>query len=458
MRKGDDVSLPTSDTTKQADGRTTMDLGAVLPLTAQVKDDHLFVGGVDMVELAREQGTALIVFDEADLRSRMSTYVESFAAEYPAPTHVAYASKAFLNKEVCRIANELGMSLDVSGGGELACAQSVGFPMERVIVHGNNKTPQELEEAISAGAGRIVVDSRIELGRVSQIAGRLGKVQDIYMRITPGVEADTHEYIRTGCEDSKFGFTMREDFAFNCVKDALEAPNVRLAGLHCHIGSQIFALHSFKEAAAVMVDFIARIKEHYGYTIEELDLGGGLGIAYMAEDAPSSIQEFAKITCQSVKELCQERGLDLPVLSVEPGRSLVANAGLTLYTVGILKTLPGIRNIVAIDGGMSDNIRPALYGSEYEAVVANRAGQPRNKVVTLVGKHCESGDYVVVDGSIQAPELGDVVCVFGTGAYCATMSSNYNGQPKPAVVFVKDGQARVVTRRETYAELYARDL
>lgn len=456
--KGISMSLPTSDTTKQADGRTTMDLGAVLPLTAEVKDDRLFVGGVDMTQLAKDQGTALMVFDEADLRNRMSTYVESFAAEYPKATHVAYASKAFLNKEVCRIANELGMSLDVSGGGELWCAQSVGFPMERVIVHGNNKTPQELEEAISAGAGRIVVDSRIELQRVSEIAGRLGKVQNIYMRITPGVEADTHEYIRTGCEDSKFGFTMREDFAFGCIKDALEAPNVNLAGLHCHIGSQIFALHSFKEAAAVMVDFIARIKDEYGYEIKELDLGGGLGIAYVAEDAPSSIQQFAQITCSAVKELCEERGLELPELSVEPGRSLVANAGMTLYTVGILKTLPGIRNIVAIDGGMSDNIRPALYGSAYEAVIANRAGQPRTKVVTLVGKHCESGDYVVADGSIQEPQLGDVVCVFGTGAYCATMSSNYNGQVRPGVVFVKDGQARVVTRRQSYADLYANDL
>ena len=452
------MSLPTSDTSKQADGLTTMDLGQVLPLTAEVKDNHLFVGGVDLVDLAKKEGTALMVFDEADLRSRMEAYRDSFAANYPAPTHVAYASKAFLNKEVCRIANQEGLSLDVSGGGELACAQSAGFPMSRVFVHGNNKTPKELEEAIAAGAGRIVVDSRIELGRVSEIAGRLGKVQDIYMRITPGVEADTHEYIRTGCEDSKFGFTMREDFAFTCVKNALEAENVRLAGLHCHIGSQIFALHSFKEAIAVMVDFIARIKDEYGYEIDELDLGGGLGIAYMAQDKPPSIQEFAQLTCTAVKELCEERGLKLPVLSVEPGRSLVANAGMTLYTVGILKTLPGIRNIVAIDGGMSDNIRPALYGADYEAVVANKAGQPRDKVVTLVGKHCESGDYVVADGSIQTPELGDIVCEFGTGAYCYTMASNYNGQPRPAIVFVKDGSYRVVTRRETYEDLYSRDI
>lgn len=451
------MSLPASDLTKQPDQRTTMELGAVLPATAEVRDDHLFIGGVDMVELAREQGTALYVFDEADLVARMEAYREAFRARYE-NSDIIYASKAFLNKEVLRLAQREGLCLDVSGGGELACAQSVGFPMERVFVHGNNKTPQELEEAISAGVGRIILDSRIELARVSEIAGRLGKTQDIYMRITPGVEADTHEYIRTGCEDSKFGFTMLEDFAYKCVADVLAAPNVRLAGLHCHIGSQIFALHSFREAAQVMAEFMARIREGYGYLIEELDLGGGLGIAYTAEDRPSSIDDFAEVTCAAVREFCADHDLPLPRLLVEPGRSLVANAGVTLYTVGILKTLPGIRKYVAVDGGMSDNIRTALYHADYEPVIANKAGQPRTEIVTLCGKHCESGDAVVIDMPLQHPDLGDVVCVFGTGAYNMTMASNYNGQPRPAVVFVRDGQARVVTRRETYNDLYARDL
>jgi diaminopimelate decarboxylase len=457
MKKGRGMSLPASDLTKQPDLRTTMELGAVLPATAEVRDDHLFIGGVDMVELAREQGTALYVFDEADLVARMEAYREAFRARYE-NSDIIYASKAFLNKEVLRLAQREGLCLDVSGGGELACAQSVGFPMERVFVHGNNKTPQELEEAISAGVGRIILDSRIELARVSEIAGRLGKTQDIYMRITPGVEADTHEYIRTGCEDSKFGFTMLEDFAYKCVADVLAAPNVRLAGLHCHIGSQIFALHSFREAAQVMVEFMARIREGYGYLIEELDLGGGLGIAYTAEDKPSSIDDFAEVTCAAVREFCADHDLPLPRLLVEPGRSLVANAGVTLYTVGILKTLPGIRKYVAVDGGMSDNIRTALYHADYEPVIANKAGQPRTEIVTLCGKHCESGDAVVIDMPLQHPDLGDVVCVFGTGAYNMTMASNYNGQPRPAVVFVRDGQARVVTRRETYNDLYARDL
>ena len=451
------MSLAPSDHTKQPDNRTTMDLGAVLPKTAEVRDDHLFIGGVDMVELARREGTALYVMDEADMRSRMEAYRESFRSRYE-NSDIIYASKAFLNKEAARIADDEGMCLDVSGGGELYCAQQAGFPMERVFVHGNNKTPAELREAISAGVGRIVVDSRIELARVSEIAGELGVTQDVYMRITPGVEADTHEYIRTGCEDSKFGFTMLNDFAFSCVKDAIEAPNVRLAGLHCHIGSQIFALHSFAEAVQVMIEFIKRIQDTYGYTIEELDMGGGLGIAYTAEDEPSTIDQFAECTVNAVRENCERLGVKLPRLSVEPGRSLVATAGVTLYTVGILKTLPNIRKYVAIDGGMSDNIRTALYHADYEPTIANKAGQPRTEIVTLCGKHCESGDAVVVDMPLQAPELGDIVAVFGTGAYCYTMSSNYNGQPRPAIVFVKDGQARVTTRRESYADLYHRDL
>ncbi len=451
------MSLPASDLSKQPDNRTTMDLGAVLPLTAEVRDNHLFVGGVDMVELAHEQGTALYVMDEADMRTRMRTYLKAFRSRYE-NSDIIYASKAFLNKEAVRIAAEEGMCLDVSGGGELAYARAAGFPMDRVFVHGNNKTPTELREAIEAGVGRIVVDSRIELSRVSEIAGEMGVEQPIYMRITPGVEADTHEYIRTGCEDSKFGFTMLDDFAFRCVKDALETPNVRLVGLHCHIGSQIFALHSFAEAIQVMVELMGRIQREYNYTIEELDMGGGLGIAYTTDDKPSTIDEFAACTVDALRKYCAEYNVELPRLSVEPGRSLVATAGLTLYTVGILKTLPNIRKYVAIDGGMSDNIRTALYHAQYEPTIANKAGEPRTEIVTLCGKHCESGDAVVIDMPLQHPDLGDIVAVFGTGAYCYSMSSTYNGQPRPAIVFVKDGQARVTTRRETYDDLMARDI
>ena len=465
------MSLPVSDLNKKADGLTTMELGKVLPLT-EVKDDHLFIGGCDMVEIAKEFGTALYVFDQADLEARMDEYVQSFKKYYGDRAEVAYASKAFQNKAIVQLANEHGMCLDVSGGGELACALAAGFPaggeiytakqagvdLKNAFFHGNNKTSAELFMALDLGVGCIVVDNAVELETLADLARDMGKSVDIMFRIKPGVEAHTHEFIRTGCEDSKFGFTMREDFAFKCVKDVLETPGVRLAGLHCHIGSQIFALHSFREAIDVMIQFIKRINEEYNYEIEGLDLGGGLGIAYVKEEEPPTIESFAKLTCTAVKELCAHYGVKEPRIAVEPGRSIAATPGVTLYTVGILKTLPGIRNIVAVDGGMSDNIRTALYGAEYESVIANKANQPRTKVVTLVGKHCESGDAVAADASIQNPDLGDIVCMFGTGAYCHSMSSRYNGQPRPGIVFVKDGKARLVTRRESYADLMSCDL
>lgn len=451
------MSLPKSDRNKKADNLTTLELGDVLPKTADVIDGHLHIGGVDMVELAREQGTALYVYDETDIRERMSLYLNAFRSRYE-NSDIVYASKAFLNKALVKIVEEEGLCLDVSGGGELARALSAGFPASRIFVHGNNKTPVELEEAIDSGVGRIVVDSLEELGRVSEISKQKNKTQPIYMRITPGVEADTHSYITTGCEDSKFGFTLRDDYAFGCIRTAIDTENVDLVGLHCHIGSQIFSLESFKQAAAVMIGFMARIRDEYGYLIKELDLGGGLGIAYKQTDAPSTIDEFAEITCNAVIENCEKFGLERPRLLVEPGRSIVANAGVTLYTVGTIKDLKGIRKFVAVDGGMSDNIRTALYQAEYEPTIANKADQKRTEIVTICGKHCESGDAVVIDMPLQPAEIDDVVCVFGTGAYCQTMSSNYNGQVRPGIVFVKDGNARLVTRRETYDDLMSRDL
>lgn len=450
------MGLPAADRNKKADGLTTMDLGKVLPITATVKSGHLHIGGVDMVELAHEQGTALFVYDEVDMRSRMQSYLNAFRSRH-ASSEIMYASKAFLNKETARIIAEEGLGLDVAGGGELALAKAVDFPMDRVIVHGNNKSEAELEQAIEWGVGRIVVDSLIELGRVSRIAGKLGKTQDILLRITPGVEAETHAHIQTGAEDSKFGFTMRDDWAFRCVKDAINAPHVNLLGLHMHIGSQIFALDSFDQAIKVMVEFMARIKNECDYALSELDVGGGVGVAYTATDEPSSIDDFAERVVNAVKENCEAAGLGIPRIVCEPGRSLIANAGVTLYTVGTIKTIPEVRTYVAIDGGMSDNIRTALYQADYEQVVANKADQPRTDIVTLAGKHCESGDAVVIEMPIQHPEVGDIVCVFTTGAYCYSMASNYNGQPRPGIVFVRDGQARVVTRRETYDDLMARD-
>ena len=451
------MSLPASDLTKKPDMRTTMELGAVLPETAEVRDDHLFIGGVDMVELARKEGTALYVFDEADLRHRMETYREAFRSRYE-NSDIIYASKAFLNKEVLRIAEAEGLCLDVSGGGELACARAVDFPMERVFVHGNNKTPRELEEAISAGVGRIVLDSRIELARVNEIAGRLGVVQDVYMRITPGVEADTHEYIRTGCEDSKFGFTMREDFAFKCVGDVLAAENVRLVGLHCHIGSQIFDIDPFEHAAKVMIEFIAEIQKKTGFAIKELNLGGGFGIKYRSKDRPEAYGAYMGRVARIVKEHSAFCGIETPDILIEPGRSIVGTAGITLYTVGAVKHIPNIRTYVSIDGGMDDNPRYILYQSDYEAVCANKADNPKDMTVTIAGKCCESGDLIQENAPVQTLEPGDILAVLSTGAYNYSMSSNYNRIPRPPVVMVKDGKARLVVKRETYDDLIRNDL
>ena len=449
--------MPASDLTKKPDMRTTMELGAVLPLTAEVKDDHLYVGGVDMVELAREQGTALYVMDEADMRARMEAYLTAFRSRYP-NSDIAFASKAFLNKEAARIVADEGLCLDVSGGGELAIALAAGFPTERIFMHGNNKTPLELREAIQAGVGRIVIDSRIELARISEIAGELGVEQAIYMRITPGVEADTHQYIRTGCEDSKFGFTMRDDFAYGCVKDVLAAPNVRLAGLHCHIGSQIFDIDPFCHAAEVMLGFAQQVRAELGYTIEELNLGGGFGIRYVAQDDPKALESYMEAVSKVVLGFCETNSFPVPFICIEPGRSIVGDTGITLYTIGSVKTIPGYRTYVSIDGGMTDNPRYALYQSAYEAVVANKAAQQKDFTATIAGRCCESGDLIQENTQLQTPAVGDILAVLSTGAYNYSMASNYNRVPRLPVVMVRGGEDSLAVRRETYEDLVRNDV
>ena len=419
---------------------------------------HLTISGCDTVELAEKYGTALYVMSEDEIRSVCRRYKSSFERHYNGNGTALYASKAFCCKEICRIVTEEGLDLDVVSGGELYTALAAGVDAKHIHFHGNNKTMQELRYALESGVGDIVVDNLNELHRIEKLSAEKGVVTSISMRIKPGIDAHTHEFIRTGQIDSKFGFALENGEAFEAVKEAVACENVELIGLHCHIGSQIFALHSYPEAVEVMVELMARIEEGYGYRIEELDVGGGLGIAYTADDKPASIDEFAETVTSAVHAACEKFGVPEPRLLTEPGRSLVATAGVTLYTVGILKTLPGIRKYVAVDGGMSDNIRTALYHADYEPVIANKAGQPRTEIVTIAGKHCESGDAVVIDMPMQHPDLGDIVAVFGTGAYCYTMASNYNGQPRPAIVFVKDGQARVTTRRETYEDLMSRDI
>jgi diaminopimelate decarboxylase len=432
-------------------------LKAILPQTAELKGSHLFVGGVDMVELARTQGTALYVYDEEQIRANLREYVTQLAAN-GLSAEVAYAGKAFTCKAMVKLVLSEGASLDVSSGGELAIALAAGFDAARVVVHGNNKTPAELNEAISAGAGRIVADCSEELLRISRIAGELGRVQNVLLRITPGVEADTHAYCVTASEDSKFGFGIKSGAARAAVELALSLPNIKLAGLHMHIGSQIFALESFGKAIEVMCDFMSELRDELSFIATDFDLGGGLGVAYSTSDEATSIAALASYIAGELKANFARVALPLPHILVEPGRSIVANAGITLYTVGSVKNLPDIRTFVAVDGGMTDNIRTALYDAHYDAIIANRADEPRSELVTVCGKHCESGDVVAIDASIQPCEPDDILAILATGAYCQSMASNYNRQVRPGVVFVKDGQARLVCRRETYDDLMGVDL
>lgn len=433
------------------------DLSSVLPMTASIRDGHLWVGGVDMVELARTQGTALYVMDEEQIRHQLREFRE-WTSFHWTDVETVYAAKAFMCKAMCRLVHDEGCMVLCASGGELAIALSAGVPASRIQVHGNNKTILEITEAVEAGVDRIIADSLLELHRISGIASARGVEQPVLLRVTPGVRPDTHGYIQTGQEDSKFGFGLNHGLAMEGVRVAAGLPGVRFAGLHMHIGSQIFALQSYSKAIEVMVDFMRRVREETGEIVRDLDVGGGIGIKYGLADEPSTIEQFGKVVVDGIKAECERNGLPVPRILIEPGRAVVANAGITLYTVGVVKEIPGIRTYVAVDGGMTDNIRPALYGARYECLVANKADLPRTEIVTVAGKHCETGDLIAIDAPLQEVETDDIVCVCSTGAYCQSMSSNYNKQVRPGVVFVRDGLARVVVRRETYDDLMRCDV
>ena len=433
------------------------DLSSVLPLTAVIIDGHLHVGGVDMVELAQAQGTALYVMDEAHIRHQLRDF-KKWTTYHWADVETVYAAKAFMCRAMCRVVHEEGCMVLCASGGELAIALSAGVPASRIQVHGNNKTDLEIAEALDARVDRVIVDSLYELERISAAAVERGITQAVLLRCTPGVKPDTHGYIQTGQEDSKFGFGLNHGLAMEGARRACALPGIDFAGFHMHIGSQIFALQSYSKAIEVMVEFMEAVRVETRRTVRDLDVGGGIGIKCGLADEPSTIEEFGKVVVDGIKEECERQGLPVPRILIEPGRAVVANAGITLYTVGTIKEIPGIRTYVAIDGGMTDNIRPALYGARYECLVANKADQPRTEVVTVAGKHCETGDLIARDTQIQPVETGDVLVVCATGAYCQSMSSNYNKQVRPGVVFVKDGEARVVVRRETYDDLLRCDV
>lgn len=414
----------------------------LLPDTAEVDArGRLSVGGVDLCDLAGELGTPLFVYDEAHLRSRCREAVAVWG------DGVAYATKAFLCQAMARLAHEEGMCLDVSTGGELHVALTAGVPAGRLVLHGNNKSDAELYRAVVAGVGRIVVDSFDEIDRLARVLaeepGRLpeGARQRVLVRVTPGVEAHTHEFVRTGQDDSKFGFGLASGAAAEAVARLQHTAGVELVGVHAHIGSQVFRMASFAEAVDVLAGFFTPLD------LPELCVGGGLGVAYVAGEPSPTMAEWA----DSVRTACRRAGLPEGVrVTAEPGRAVAATAGMTLYRVGTVKELPGIRSYVAVDGGMSDNPRPVLYGSGYEAFLPRAASARRPRAVRLVGKHCESGDVLVADARLPADlAVGDVVGTPVTGAYGYAMASNYNKVPRPAVVFVSAGRARVVVRRET---------
>ena len=419
---------------------------------------NLTVGGIDTTELAAEYGTPLYVMDEAVIRENCRRFKDSIDRFYGGQGRVCFASKAFSCMEMCRIIADEGLGLDVVSAGEMYTALKAGFPMEKVGFHGNNKTDEELALALDCGVGSIIVDNISELERLERIAAEKDKMPDIMLRIKPGIDAHTHAFVQTGQIDSKYGFALETGEAFEAVKKVISCERVNLIGLHCHIGSQIFDIAPFEEAASVMLGFIAKIKKEIGFVIKGLNLGGGFGVKYVESDDPKPFEMYMEKVSEIVKTKCAEFGLEQPYIYLEPGRSIAASAGITLYTVGARKVIPNIRTYISVDGGMADNPRYILYQSEYTAVVANKASEEFSEKVSIAGKCCETGDLLSENMPLQHAESGDIIAVLTTGAYNYSMSSNYNRLCKPAVVFVREGESRVAVKRETLDDIIRNDI
>jgi len=415
------------------------------------KNNHLEIGGIDTVELANRFGTPLYVLDEFEIRRRMREFVSTFKS-FKIPFQVAYASKALCTIAMCYIADQEGLSLDVVSGGELYTALKAGFPSERIHFHGNNKTYSEIEMAIKAEIGAFVIDNLYEIDLIESIAAQYNKKIKALIRITPGIEAHTHEYIQTGQEDSKFGFNLTEPalFAANKVN---QSPWIELIGFHFHIGSQIFEMTGFDKAIEKVAKFYTEVKKEIGVEMPILNTGGGFGIRYINEDKPLTIPQYVTTLYDSVQKHFSENQLKVPEIWIEPGRSIIGEAGTTLYTIGSKKHIPNVRTYVAVDGGMMDNPRPALYQAKYEALIANRVLSENQEKVSIAGKACESGDMLIWDIMLSNPINSDILAVFSTGAYNYSMASNYNRIPRPAMVLVNNGEADLIVKRESYDDI-----
>ncbi|MFE7774509.1 diaminopimelate decarboxylase [Streptomyces sp. NPDC057445] len=419
------------------------------------EDGVVTVGGLEVTRLAEEFGTPAYFLDESDFRARCRAWAEAFGKD----ADVFYAGKAFLSRAVVRWLKEEGLNLDVCSGGELITALDAGMPAERIAFHGNNKSSEEIERAVRAGVGRIVLDSFQEIVRVAHIAQSLGRRQRVQIRVTVGVEAHTHEFIATAHEDQKFGVALADGQAAEAVRRALKLDGLELIGIHSHIGSQIFDMAGFEVSARRVVQLLAQVRDEHGVELPEIDLGGGLGIAYTSDDDPREPHEIAKALGEIVTRECEAAGLRTPRISVEPGRAIVGPTAFTLYEVGTIKPLEGLRTYVSVDGGMSDNIRTALYDAEYSVALVSRSSTAGPMLVRVVGKHCESGDIIVRDAFLPADLApGDLIAVPATGAYCRSMASNYNHALRPPVVAINDGGARVIVRRETEEDLLRLDV
>ncbi len=433
-------------------------MAALLPDTAGVNDaGHLTVGGCDVVGLAAEYGTPLYIFDEATLRSTCAEFRDAFSRSYD-NSGVIYAAKAFLCKTLATILNEEGLGIDAVSGGEMSLAKSVGFPADRVYFHGNNKLRSELELAMSWRVGRIVIDNLDELSLVNETAAEAGIIQPVLLRLTPGIDAHTHSHITTGVLDSKFGLPIALGHAEEAAAKASSASNMELVGLHMHLGSLIFSTEPYQEAIKIAFRFAAEIGDRYGFDFREFSPGGGFAIPYTRDDPVPGVACYAGAIAETIRSSCRELGIQPPRLTVEPGRAIVGRSCIAVYRAGAIKDIPGVRKYVSVDGGMADNIRPALYGSRYEALVANKVTEAEAEVVTIAGKYCESGDVLVRDARLPLVSAGDVISLPVCGAYCLPMASNYNASPRPAVVMVRDGGARIIRRRETYDDLMRCDV